>query len=359
MKTIELSLARNYVSSWSTVDAVRELIANALDEGDPYIDTIGDDEIIIETETGKIPIEYLLMGSGSKTEGTDTIGQFNEGLKLALLIIARNDLPHVILNGDEQWEVYIAKSNTFGIDCLHIDITENTYNSDTDKVRFEISGLRSVLGDIKSKNLCFQEDLDVISTDNGDIIKNDHLKGQIFCGGVWVCEDLSFDYGYNFTTDVLKLDRDRRKVSTFDLAWQTKELWNLVDSEEDEEELVEAILKDKYDAKYVNGSMVSTEVANRVLERATKDLDEDTVLTGDWAEYDNLRESKVKVKYISSDAIASVITKATNYKKPQEFIKIEKPMDILVDFHEKWSDNMDSDLESAFSELIDKLDGLI
>jgi len=360
MKTIELSLAKNYVPQWGLVEAIRELIANALDTGRASV-TIDEGNLTIRTKSGAIPIEHLLLGSGSKTEDTETIGQFNEGLKLALLIIARENINHFILNGDDRWKPYINKSETFGIDCLHLDI-ESGYSEgeDLDEVIFVLEDLSDeVLEEVKAKNLCFHDNLALIGTPNGDILKDDNMKGQIFCGGVWVCENKTFNYGYNFNTDVLKLDRDRKTVSTFDISWQTKELWKYVDGD-DEDTLVSAITSDKNDANYLGSyTTIKTSVADKVAAKVYADLEEDTVVTDDQDEYTEVIRSGNKAKYISNDALISAIKSSSNYKNPKDYINIVKPLDILVDFYEEWSDNMDSDLADAYQEMLTKLENLI
>lgn len=363
MKIIELSLARNYVANWTLVDAIRELIANALDTGNADIYFSGS-TLTVQTSSGAIPLEHLLLGSGSKTEDTDTIGQFNEGLKLALLILAREGIKNSITNGDETWTPYITKSDTFGIDCLHINIEGYVGDGEheSDEVTFILENLPlDVVTSVTARNLCFHEDLDLIETDNGDIIKDGYMKGQVFCGGVWVCEDSQFDYGYNFNTDILKLDRDRKTVSTFDISYQTKELWKLVD-EDNSGELVKAIISSKEDTRYLNHHThsISKSVANSVLDEVSDELDEDTVIVGSYDEHESLRSSGVKSKYISNETVISIIKKADNYKNPQDYMtKSLNPMDILVDFADEWADNMDSDLADAYQEMLIKLENLI
>ncbi len=76
-------LVESYVSHWTIVDAIRELYSNALD--------VGQAKAVFDAATGHLTIsdggaglsrEHLLLGVSVK--GDDAIGQFGEGLKLAL-----------------------------------------------------------------------------------------------------------------------------------------------------------------------------------------------------------------------------------------------------------------------------------
>jgi len=359
MRTIELSLAKNYVPQWTIVDAIRELIANALDTGSAKV-TIQGDTLSILTTSGAIPIEHLLLGSGSKTEDTDTIGQFNEGLKLALLILARENTNCNIFNGNDMWTPYIATSQIFGIDCLHLSIEkyEDEYDNE---VLFELSKLsEDVIEEVRAKNLCFHDNLDLIETPNGDILKDSNMKGQIFCGGVWVCEDKTFDYGYNFNTDVLKLDRDRKTVSTFDISWQTKELWKYVNEDENLDIVVSALTSNNNDTTYLGDyNTPSKELANKAIAKVYEDLEEDTIVTDDHDEYHEVIRSGYKAKYISNESLIAVIRQADNYKQPSDYINNVKPMDILVDFFETNEYNMNADLAGAYQEMLTTLENLI
>ena len=96
---VEYQLSSGYVKDWGMKEALRELFANALDEGAKYrVEFIPHDpdstssrrKGVVEVcdEGGGLSREYLMMGGGeSKT--AEQIGQFKEGLKIAMLVAAR------------------------------------------------------------------------------------------------------------------------------------------------------------------------------------------------------------------------------------------------------------------------------
>ena len=111
-KVLELSVTAEYVSDWTLTHALRELIANALDSGgrarvrhwgasDPR-----QTETQIENWDGAtMALSHFLLGGGDY--GAETIGQFHEGLKLALLVLCRERHPVTLKFGPRSCEITI------------------------------------------------------------------------------------------------------------------------------------------------------------------------------------------------------------------------------------------------------------
>lgn len=360
---IPLSIARNYVSSWGVLQAIRELIANAVDTGSHSIYFEGDD-LHIESFGGSIPREHLLLGSGSKTKNTDTIGQFNEGMKLALLILEREGFKVEILNGEVCWTPFFQHSNTFNEECLHIMETD-CVDGDEDFVSFIIKDVdQDLQEEITHKHLVFDDERDFHDTPQGEILLDDQYKGHIYCGGVWVTEDPTFEYGYNFNVDCLKLDRDRQTVKTFDIQWQTKEMWSSIAKDPDEEQvehITKCIENNKNDTTFLYSSYptVSPEVKDKLHDNFIEANGEDAVITGNYEESERLKESGYKNVVFSNNEVLVKTIKSSDKYKTINFKEKEDPMTIILDFYEEWSDNMDTDMYDAYQEMIEKLETLI
>jgi hypothetical protein len=87
--TLAYPISPDYVTSWTPVRGLCELIANALDE-DPHARVGWADGVLSITDDGPgIPEEGLILGYSQKT--SEQIGQFGEGKKLAMLILARSN----------------------------------------------------------------------------------------------------------------------------------------------------------------------------------------------------------------------------------------------------------------------------
>ena len=73
-KTFALSLTRNYVSRWGAVEAIRELIQNALDSESPFVyEFIESGEglgLKLNSEFTVLTPQTLLLGATSKAEVT-------------------------------------------------------------------------------------------------------------------------------------------------------------------------------------------------------------------------------------------------------------------------------------------------
>ncbi|MBO3736674.1 hypothetical protein [Actinoplanes flavus] len=88
VSTLTYPISPDYVSSWTPVRALSELIANALDE-DPNARVSWANGVLIIADDGPgIPEEGLVLGHSTK--GAGQIGQFGEGKKLAALVLARS-----------------------------------------------------------------------------------------------------------------------------------------------------------------------------------------------------------------------------------------------------------------------------
>ncbi|GGN38086.1 hypothetical protein FHR83_005420 [Actinoplanes campanulatus] len=86
--TLTYPISPDYVKTWTSVRALSELIANALDE-DPDARVAWSDGVLTIADDGPgIPEEGLVLGHSTKTAGQ--IGQFGEGKKLAALVLARS-----------------------------------------------------------------------------------------------------------------------------------------------------------------------------------------------------------------------------------------------------------------------------
>jgi len=62
-----------------------------------------------------------------------------------------------------------------------------------------------------------------IVTNLGEILLDDQYRSKLFVEGLFVCkfeESARIRYGYNLKASRIDLDRDRQKVTTFNLVWE-------------------------------------------------------------------------------------------------------------------------------------------
>jgi len=91
---VEYPISAGYCENWGMAEILRELIANALDSRAPYQVFYDEEkgEAVIRDEGRGFKAHCLMLGEGEKKDGAQ-IGQFKEGLKIALLAAARAEIP--------------------------------------------------------------------------------------------------------------------------------------------------------------------------------------------------------------------------------------------------------------------------
>jgi hypothetical protein len=218
VKPIELSLSPKYVQHWGFWEATRELLQNAIDnERDMDVAYAGDcEDLIITSRNTTIPKTSLLMGESTKTGDSKTIGEFGEGYKLALLVLTRMGFAVTVQNGPDIWTPVFEYSDNWNQDVLKIRVTEAA----------------EVSADLVFRIHCVpQEQYDLLATRylpnvRGNLILKDRaIAGNIYINGLFISHMPKFLFGYNFKPSTLKVDRDRKKVEQFRVAWETSELW--------------------------------------------------------------------------------------------------------------------------------------
>ena len=272
MSKIELTIAPNYVPSWTIVDAVRELFQNALDQEKQhpankaswsYNKESG--TLTISNATSKLTAGSLLLGQTTKNGDLNTIGQFGEGYKIATLVLLRNNKQVTFYNygAREIWRPRFVKSRRFGTDILTFfiekpKIWETVPSAD---LTIEVSGItpKEYYDMIVPSNLHLRVDyVTMHKTEYGDIIS---LPGKVFVNGLYVCDYEPYAYGYNFKPEHIKLDRDRKMVSDFDLRWMASKMWSAC---EDKDTVMRLVADNKADVAYlssVGGSRESHDLA--------------------------------------------------------------------------------------------------
>lgn len=227
MSRFELGMSLGYCSNWSVADAVREFFQNAKDEETKNPDnkmyfnyensvlTIGNKLSCLDTKT-------LLLGVSTKRETKDTIGQFGEGYKVATVVLMRNGVTVKIYNNEakEVWTSKVVKSRRYGTEIVVFDIEKKLFKKDYDLV-FELTGITPEMYEqIKERTLDLQDDLgERFSSEDGTLLLDAKYSGNIYVNGLFVCHKDVIKWGYDLTPDVVKLDRDRGLVDTFDLKF--------------------------------------------------------------------------------------------------------------------------------------------
>lgn len=222
---IKTNLTRNYVPDWTVLDAMRELIQNAIDSDPEGFSLDWDhntDTVTITTNTA-LPLSSLYMGESSKRDDPTKLGVHGEGLKLALLILTRERrLPYI-------------QSNPYCVNPSFIIeewIDFNTESADTEEVEvlsFNLSA--SVINESKTI-ITFTADYNewmsletiVLPKDTPYGLLPNNETGALYLGGLRIA-DVGMHYAYNLAPGSIQLERDRRVADIFKVQEACSQIW--------------------------------------------------------------------------------------------------------------------------------------
>lgn len=224
---IQLTLSKDYVSDWGNWEAIREILQNAIDSKEHKIE-FNEDSMTITSFDGVIDKKHLILGNSSKRDDDTKIGTYGEGFKLALLVLIRENKNVVIHNGADVWTPFFDTHIEIENECLNVEIEKNVLTDNDGKVSFIISGLNEEeIKEIKEKSL-FEANNFIEAEFEGSSCWESKGKPKLYIGGLYVC-DLGKKYhmSYNFAPNILRLDRDRKSVCTFNLSYEATRMITL------------------------------------------------------------------------------------------------------------------------------------
>ena len=241
-----LSMTPDYVLSWGIWEAVRELLQNAIDQHteDAQSDVVfeydpSEQRLTVGATNCTLEPKTLLLGASTKACNRQAIGQFGEGYKLALLVLARASYEVIVRNGAEVWKPAFEFSDEYRSSVL----TVSRYKAEepTDGVFFDIR-------DVSQDDYAKVTERYIPGVPLNRILYEDHLRKRVFVSGLFVCEVEELEYGYNFGPDRLLLDRDRGMASHWDISYEASRLW---DQSGDDEALYKNLKAGKPDTAHV------------------------------------------------------------------------------------------------------------
>lgn len=354
---LELTIDPEGLPDWGVWEASREFIQNWLDNPNlkdcDWTEGSGGKGVLSLTSFyTKLPRSSLLVGRSSKREEEDTIGRHGDGLKSAMSVLCRLGIPITIYNAGVTWEPTISYSEIYDTDVLVITEKDTDNYSQDLVVEFEIT--KGAYEEIQEKCLFFNPPENIYETSDGDILKDEHLKGKIFCGGIYVTTIKDFLCGYNFKPSVLKLDRDRKAVSNFDVQWITKNMWAELGKDEDSAlEVAHMLYEETLDTEYISHTAIEKPLEAAVW-KVYKDKHEGVLLTDDPYEVDDLKSAgNDKVLCLNKPVFTSIVQQSPEYK-PINFKKVVSVSaeESLVQWIDKWYDSLSTDMYDEIQEVL-------
>ena len=249
IKNYEITISPNYVSNWGINEAIREILQNAIDaDKNGYKKSIyySGDTLYINNEGISLSAKDLILGCSSKSDQDGMIGKYGEVFKLALVVLLRKGMNVYVDNNDKLWNPSFKVSEQFGTQVLNI---EESDDGRREGLTFVISPVdQQLYNSLLNYFPCIDESFgNVVNCDNGQILLDKQFKGKMYVEGLYIQTDDNFQYGYNFNSDVVELDRDRKAINYYELRALTAQ--SIVTAEECNKEIFDAITKSCVDVR--------------------------------------------------------------------------------------------------------------
>lgn len=216
---------------WSDWHIIREFLSNALDAVDGQIDAfslIEEDGFIHIQDHGKgYPINYAKrIGASSKKNDEQSIGQFGEGTKMAILTCLRKGIS--IRLASQDWLI-IPKCMPIedDLDVLVFDIYKSDQSIQGSIVSIVATPeIKDILKDKEQYFLQFSSKNPLSGSMNQGIFPITG-KAKLYNKGVFIKD---IDAMYTYGLSINQLNRDRDLVDDDTLSRNIREIWNNVDN---------------------------------------------------------------------------------------------------------------------------------
>ena len=312
----EITISPNYVSNWGIKEAIRELLQNAIDgETNGYEKIINYDGNTLNITSLGIDLKAkdLILGCSSKEDQEGMVGKYGEGFKLALVVLLRKGMNVEIQNGNKIWIPSFKVSDTFDTQVLNIEEIDSV----GDELTFSISPVdQQLYNSLLDYFPCIDDSFgEVVNCDNGQILLDKKFKGKMYVEGLYIQTDDNFKYGYNFNSDVVELDRDRKAINYYDLRALTAQ--SIITAEECNKEIFDAITDSCVDVRDIED--VIDEASESFLEEYREqfyeenNLDENTLVATESV-MRQLEQMDVDVPVVKGTEIQSYLIAKANDK---------------------------------------------
>lgn len=349
-KVYELSLTRGYVSRWGMVQAVRELIQNALDSDSPFVydfasDDNGNSILSLTSEFTTLTPATLLLGSTSKAESKESIGSFGEGYKIALLVLTRLGYDVEMRNGSVLWKPRFRFNQRFGEELLVIEETElsDRRNKGLTVVIFGLTP--ADVEEVRASCLKMQDSIgQAKATEYGDILLE--RPGTLYVGSLYICKT-DLVHGYNIKPEYLKLERDRQTVDSWELKRMTRDMWFATGEVDKVAAMIEANIADVEYARWD-----SPEIVKEACYRLFRAKNPGKVIAENHEQLKAL-VAQGMVVYQGGGAFYANVSRSDSYRA-EKHTQIKPPTERLEEWFAKAKYNMGNEAKRTFLELIEE-----
>lgn len=367
MRKYELSISADYVPEWGTTEAVREFFQNSIDEetrdisNKMFFDYDSESQTIrIGNKHSDLDIKTLLFGVTTKKDDREMIGNHGEGYKIATVVLLRLGKSIIFYNycRREIWRPRLVKSRKYDGALVPTFFVENEAiwkKVPEHSLIIEVGGITpEEYEKIQSCNLHLQANYSHRDTSYGAILDDEENKGNVFVGGLFICKEPRLDIGIDFKPKVVRLERDRSMVNSFDIQWYAaRMIEELKDTEITKRSL------DSYSGVYINSYSVPRELKEEIAEDFINEHGAKAVPVSNQADMEKLKKRGYK-PVIVSEAKRDVILESELYEEVKAENEKEKekarPLyDRFCEFAEKIEERLTEDEVTMLYEFADEL----
>jgi hypothetical protein len=215
---INYFISENYIKDWTVQDALRELYQNFIDFGEYTVDKAGEigeyENYIFSNAYEPNSTDLLIIGSSEKTN--ESRGKYGEGLKMAALVIVRNG-GTLMINTDTFSAKFSLITNE-STETKTLGVTINESQPDFKINSFDVF-ISIPIGEFESYQNKLIVPTDILHTNEnyGSIVAKQ--KGNLYVGGLFVCNLKDLNYSYDILPKHISLDRDRKVPQNFQVKW--------------------------------------------------------------------------------------------------------------------------------------------
>lgn len=354
MRKYELSISADYVPGWGIVEAVREFFQNSIDEETRdssnkmvFNYDVATEKLVVGNKHSELDIKTLLFGTTTKNDNAEMIGSHGEGYKIATVVLLRNGKKVVFNNycRREVWTPRLVKSKKYDgalVPTFFVDNAAIWEKAPEHSLLIEISNITpEEYEEIRKANLHLQN-YEKKETSYGDILPDDEYTGRVFVGGLYICNVEGLDIGIDFKPDVVRIERDRSMVNSFDVQWYAA---RMVEQTQDAEMIKNSL--GRYSGTYINSYSVPDELKNEIAEDFINQYGAKAVPVSEQSDIDKMKKRGYK-PVIVSKAKKEVILQSEYYEDVREenerIREQEKPLaDRFCEFAERIERKLDED----------------
>lgn len=222
-------ITKDFADNWSVANAIQELIANAVDTRTKSNISAKNGVITISDKGDGLSKQNLLFDGSKKSN--EQIGQFGEGLKMASLVLARNNRDFKVVTKGFEYTAKIERDTEFKADVLVIYLNKNKKKIGTD---ITFKGTEIELENVKKNFLIFNKNFKELDT---NVYSH---GGNLFINGVFI-QRIDSIFSYNLINAKDVVTRDRRSAD----IEKVKPLINRILSNVSDKKVIESFITNK------------------------------------------------------------------------------------------------------------------